>query len=357
MKESQIDLTITIPILIILLFSVILLRSLVPLETGRQIVFASSGFLLYVLVSRSDYRAIGSLARPLYLASLILLILTMGLGRVTRGSLRWLTLGSVSIQPSEIVKPALILFLAGFATSHSLREPRHLARFTVMTLLPVLLVFNQPDLGSSLVLIAIGISIALAAGARAQWLAAAGVLTVVISPLVFGILKPYQQDRLRAFFNPFSDPLGSGYHVIQSVIAVGSGQLVGRGLGHGTQSQLRFLPERHTDFIFASLAEELGFVGAIVVLGCYAVILTRLIRAVDRKTDLFGNLILVGVFAMIFFQVTVNIGMNIGIIPITGITLPLLSQGGSSLMATLASLGLATSVTRSRRKRAAFEIQ
>ena len=223
-------------------------------------------------------------------------------------------------------------------------------------MIPLLVVLKQADVGSALVLGAVGIMIAIGRGVSLRFLGMLLGGAVLLLPGFLKLLAPYQRERLSSFIDPYSDPLGSGYSVIQSVIAVGSGQLFGRGLGHGTQSQLRFLPERHSDFIFAALAEELGFIGAAIVLFCYLALLMRLIKIAKSSPDLFGSLITVGVFTMITFQVAVNIGMNVGLIPITGITLPLISSGGSSLIATAVSLGLVQSVGRRIKPEVSIEI-
>lgn len=347
------------PLLMLTGFSVIVLRSVVPEEAGQQLLFVVAGFIVFGVVSQTDYRMLRSLASPLYILALTLLAATIIFGQVTRGSVRWIEIGSVTIQPSELIKPVMILFLSNLAGSRSLKNPANLFVYSALAALPILLVFIEPDLGSSLVLSVIAVAIAFIAGASLKALAATGILGAGVLPLIFRFLKPYQQDRLRAFVDPFSDPLGSGYHVIQAMIAVGSGKLFGRGLGHGTQSQLRFLPERHSDFIFASLAEELGFIGAIMVLGSYAVLTAMLLRSIghEEHADSVGTHILVGVLAMLLFQVVVNVGMNMGILPITGITLPLVSSGGSSMIATMASLGLAQSVVARRGRRRTIEIR
>lgn len=213
--------------------------------------------------------------------------------------------------------------------------------------LPILgLIFKQPDLGTSIVILTIWLMMLVGAQVSAGKLTLMSILGLVLTPIGWWSLKDYQKIRLLSFLSPQQDPLGLGYNVIQSTIAVGSGGLFGRGLGRGTQSRLQFLPEFRTDFIFASIAEEFGFLGSIVVLTLYLILLIRMLKVIGTCNNKFGNLIVLGVLSMIFIQVVVNIGMNIGIMPITGITLPLLSYGGSSVLVTLASLGLVSSVAR-----------
>jgi len=223
--------------------------------------------------------------------------------------------------------------------------------------LPVFLIFRQPDLGSSLVLIFVWLGMMFVAGVPIRYFAIGAVVSAIFLPIGWHFLATYQKSRLTTFIDPLSDPLKSGYHLMQSIVAVGSGGLWGRGLGQGTQSQLRFLPESHTDFIFASLAEELGLVGSLLLLVLLACLLSRILRVSPQAVDKYGELISAGVFFMIAFQAFINIGMNIGLVPITGITLPLISFGGSSLLSTLLSLGLVASISNKTSKTFPFEIR
>jgi rod shape determining protein RodA len=345
------------PTLILLTFSLIVLRSVLPQAASQQFLFAISGIAVFFLVSQINYRVFAELSRFLYVFACMLLVITFMFGQVTRGSVRWIEIGALSIQPSELIKPVMVLFLAKFVQTKSLRRTNNLILYSLLTALPVFLVLIQPDLGSSLVILIIGLSIAFAANTPLKVLAATLGGTLLAFPLTFQLLKPYQQDRLRAFIDPFSDPLGSGYNVIQSMIAVGSGRIFGHGLGHGTQSQLRFLPERYSDFIFASLAEELGFIGAISVLASYFALFYHFLGSLKDKSDSLASYIIVGVVSMLLFQVTVNISMNLGLLPITGITLPLVSSGGSSLLATMISLGIVHSAVARDRPQQTIEIR
>jgi len=208
------------------------------------------------------------------------------------------------------------------------------------------LVFRQPDLGTTLTLVFIWLAMLIGANISLPKLVLMSLVGAVVTPLGWFLLQDYQKHRIISFFSPNLDPQGIGFHVIQSMIAVGSGELFGRGLGRGTQSRLRFLPEFQTDFIFAFIAEELGFLGSVIVLVFYSIIFFLGFRLLQKVSDRFGELIIIGVLSMLFFQITINIGMNAGILPITGITLPLLSYGGSSIITTLLSLGLVASVAR-----------
>jgi rod shape determining protein RodA len=212
--------------------------------------------------------------------------------------------------------------------------------------LPVfLLVFVQPDLGSMVVLALGVLGVFLGSGLHFLWVVGGGIAAFVLSPLVWHFLADYQKQRIITFFSPQDDPLGAGYNVLQAMIAVGSGGLWGRGLGQGTQSQLAFLPERHTDFIFSALSEELGLAGGLLVIFAFSVLFARIIILLKKKEDLFSQSFLTGIFFILFIQVVINIGMNLGVLPVAGVPLPLVSSGGSSLLTTAASLGMVSSLS------------
>jgi len=287
-----------------------------------------------------------------YFAVLILLSLTLLLGKTAKGSSRWLKVGGFQFQASEIAKPILLLISVKLAengwTDNSKKQVKLLVKYIFVTLLTFGLVLIQPDLGSALVLAAISVWVIMASSPPKRLITGLILLAIIFMPLAKSGLKDYQLRRLQSFINPYSDPLGTGYHVIQSTIAVGSGGLFGRGLGYGTQGKLRFLPERQTDFIFANLVEELGLVGGIMTIGLYSIIVgTCLWEAVkSKKTE--ERLILSGIGVWLFFQTTVNIAMNLGIMPVTGVTLPLMSYGGSSLLSTAITFALAISAMSNR---------
>jgi rod shape determining protein RodA len=310
----------------------------------RQFIFSIIGFILYFVFSRLDYRFLSNLSLWLFIGICVFLGLTYLWGLETRGSTRWIDLGAFRFQPSEFVKPMLILTLAAYIAAFPVKKIINLGASLLLAGLPTLLIFKQPDLGSALILVVIWFFVIIAGGVRFSVLLIMVGIGSIIAPLVWFFLKEYQRQRLLMFLDPSVDPLGSGYNVIQAIIAVGSGQILGRGFGRGTQSHLNFLPEYHTDFIFATLAEELGFIGSFLLIGLFTVLIWRTLRIAERSTDSFGSLIAVGVAAMLVFQVLVNMGMNMGVLPVTGIPLPLVSYGGSSLIATMISLGLVQSV-------------
>lgn len=315
----------------------------------QQLLYGVAGLIIFFLVSQIEPGSIKKLIIPFYFFILFALVGVLILGFETRGALRWIPLGVFNIQPSEFAKPALILILSKFWSEH-LPTFRNILKSLLWLAPLILLIFKQPDLGSSLTLASIWIGILLASSISIKKLVVLGLITLCILPLSWFFLHDYQRGRILSFLAPENDPLGRGYNVIQSTIAVGSGEFWGRGLGRGTQSRLQFLPEFRTDFIFASITEEMGFIGSLLVLSIYLNLFIYCLRIAQNTDDTLDLLVIIGVVSMLLFQTFVNVGMNIGILPITGITLPLISYGGSSLIATLISLGMVASVARARRR-------
>ncbi len=313
----------------------------------QQIIFTIIGMIFFFFISQFELQLLKNLVKPLYIFIVIMLAAVFILGIETRGALRWFPLGIFNIQPSEFAKPILILFLARFWSEHS-PSWRNILK-SLLWFAPVfLLIFKQPDLGSALTLIAIWLGILLAAHISIRKILVIVLITIFVIPTSWSFLHSYQKERILSFLAPESDPLGKGYNLIQSTIAVGSGQFLGMGLGRGTQSRLQFLPEFRTDFIFASIAEEMGFLGSLLILSLYLFLLSYCLKVAQRVSNSFNLLVIFGVVSMLLFQITVNIGMNIGLLPITGITLPLISYGGSSLVSTFLSLGMVASSARKR---------
>ncbi len=311
----------------------------------QQAIFAALGLGLFFLLRSIDYRFLRSFIKPFYIIILGLLIITFILGIETRGSVRWIPLGLFNLQPSEFAKPLIILLLADFWSKNIASWKNIFKSFFIVSPI-LLLVFRQPDLGTTLTLFFCWLGLLLV-----SQISIFKIFTVIIGgissiPIIWLNLQQYQKERIFSFISPQQDPQGIGFHVIQSTIAVGSGQFFGRGLGRGTQSRLQFLPEFRTDFIFAFIAEELGFIGSLIVLSLYIFMFILGYRILSNVNDRFGELVVIGVFCILFFQIFVNIGMNIGLLPITGITLPLLSYGGSSLISTLMLLGIVSSVSK-----------
>ncbi len=339
-----------IPILLLLTLSIAVIFTSNPALALQQLIFSVVGLGFFYFLRSYDYRLLKSFIKFSYLGVLVLLIITFIIGIETRGSVRWIALGPFNLQPSELAKPILILSLANF-WSKNLPTWRNIL-ISLGILAPIwILVFRQPDLGTSLTIAFIWGAILVASNISIFKMLLMGLAGAIIIPLGWFTLAEYQKQRIISFISPYQDPQGIGFHVIQSMIAVGSGGPIGRGLGRGTQSRLQFLPEFRTDFIFAFIAEELGFIGSFIVLLLYATLFYMGYKVLSKASDKFGQLIVVGVLGMMFFQIVINIGMNSGMLPITGITLPLLSYGGSSVVTTLISLGLIASVAQYGLKR------
>jgi len=321
----------------------------------RQIASAAAGLVLFGLLAMVDYHLLGSLAGPTYVVALALLAVVLGIGQITHGAQRWINLGFLVLQPSEPAKLAVILALAKFVGDREdeMRRFRTVIISLAIVAVPTIFTFAQPDLGTSLVFVAVWLSIAVVGRIRWRYLALLLVAAVAATRLLWQVLQEYQRRRLLIFLNPEQDPLGEGYNIIQAKIGVGSGEFWGRGFLSGTQSQLHFLRVQYADFIFSVLAEEVGFIGAMVLLALFVGLALRGMRVAVTTRDPFGRLLATGVVTMIAFQVFVNVGMNTTLVPATGIPLPLISFGGSSLVTVLMGLGLVESVAM-RRKR--FEL-
>lgn len=320
----------------------------------QQLIFGAIGLAGYAFFRWFDYRAFSSYIKLSYGIVLVLLMITWFIGFESRGSMRWISVGPVNIQPSEFAKPVLILTLAWF-WSKNMASWLSILKSLLWAGPIFLMIFIQPDLGTSLTILAIWLGMLAASNISWKKVVLLLLLAAIAIPSSWFILHDYQRERIISFASPQSDPQGIGFHVIQSTIAVGSGELFGRGLGRGTQSRLQFLPEYRTDFIFAFIAEELGFLGSSIILIIYGLILFMIFRTMLKTRERTGELICVGVLSMMFIQIFINVGMNVGMLPITGITLPLLSYGGSSLISTLVCLGLVASVAKFTQKKKTVE--
>ncbi len=337
------DLFITVPTLLLLSFGILVISSSDTKLAFQQALFALLGLGIYWILSYLDFEFYESLAKYLYFITLGLLIVVFFIGFESHGAIRWIPLGILRFQPSELAKPVVILFLAHFWSKNLPNWKNIFLSFLYM--IPILgLIIKQPDLGTALTIFSSWFLILIGANISMFKLGLLGFLSVIMAPLGWHFLHDYQKERLISFFAPQSDPLGVGYNVIQAMIAVGSGEFFGRGLGRGTQSRLKFLPEFRTDFIFASIAEEFGFLGGIIVLTIYTILLVRCFKILVTSKSQFGKLLILGVLGMLFFQITVNIGMNLGLVPVAGITLPFISYGGSSLLSLFISLSFVSSV-------------
>jgi rod shape determining protein RodA len=317
----------------------------------QQITYLGIGLVLAIIFSLIDYRQLKAAAIPIYIIGLALLIVVVLFGSEIQGSSRWLSFGFFNLQPSEIYKIILTICLAAFFSSVPKVSWQQLLASFVITLIPIALVLFQPDLGTSLIFLAILLAMIIFSKIDRIYLFILGIGFIIAAPVMwFLVLADYQKQRIISFIYPQSDPFGSGYNVLQSTIAIGSGGMTGKGLGHGPQSQLNFLPSQHTDFIFASIGEELGFWGASLVLLLLAILLIKIINVYRNSNDDFGKYLVVGFFTIFIIQILVNIGMNLGIMPVTGIPLPFVSYGGSSLLTSYIMIGILASINGRKKK-------
>jgi rod shape determining protein RodA len=314
----------------------------------RQAAFVFVGIVVMVLMSAIDYRKLRDYAVVLYGASIFILLAVFSpVGKKSKGAQAWFQIGSYQLEPSEFAKIGLIVALAALCAHYRGRLGlRQLSVILVLSAVPFALIYKQPDLGTALVLGAILIAVLLVAGAKPRHLALIGVLGVlgVTAVLHFGVLHKYQKERLTAFLDPATNTQASAYNLDQSKIAIGSGRVEGKGLFRGTQTNLSYVPEQHTDFIFTAVGEQLGLVGSGLLLSLFVLMVWRIWRTASLTRDLAGALICVGVLAMIVFQVFENVGMTMGIMPIAGIPLPFMSYGGSAMICSFAAIGLVESV-------------
>ncbi|MHB8143478.1 MAG: rod shape-determining protein RodA [Thermoleophilia bacterium] len=320
-----------------------------------QGIAVAMGAVLMMVFALIDFRGLQAYRWHIFIGISVLLVLVLlPLGHSALGGQRWIPLGFFNMQPSELAKIAIILVISSYLTD---RQRGDLETHTTVValayaLVPALLVFRQPDFGTMLVIVAVTVALLFIYGTRMLHFIIMGAAVAVglflalqVLPVVgIQILKHYQVDRLLVFLHPGQDPSGSGYHLLQSKIAIGSGMLTGKGLYQGTQTQLNFLPEHHTDFIFSVLGEELGFIGEAILLALYTIVIWRGLRITMISESVFGSLVAGGVVAMFVFQIFVNIGMTVGIMPITGIPLPFMSYGGSSMVSNLVAVGLLESI-------------
>jgi rod shape determining protein RodA len=324
----------------------------------RQIVWALIGLLFFMIISNLNYRRLWDATYFLYALIILLLLLVSVLGVERLGAQRWLKVIWFNFQPSELAKLVIVIFLARYFSAKSADDIslqakkfgilRGLILPFIFVAIPMGLIIQQPDLGSALMIFFIFIAIFYLSGVKLRYVVLLLVFIILVLPIFWHFLRGYQQDRILVFLNPNIDPLGAGYTVIQSKIAIGSGGLFGKGWLSGTQSQLHFLPESHTDFIFATFAEEWGLSGCLVLLAMYYILIMQGIRIALRTSDYFGRLLAFGVSLMLGIQVSTNITMNLGLAPVVGLPLPLMSYGGSSLFTTFIALGILVNIDKTR---------
>ena len=317
----------------------------------KQIFWLLIGLVLMIIVAFIEYRFYSDFAYIVYMIALVLLLVVLGYGIITSGAQRWVRIGSLSFQPSEFVKISFILALAKFFQRPPHREGYSLKNLFfpfLLLFLPMVLILKQPDLGTAIILCLVFFSILFFVKVRWSSLLILVLAGASILPILWHFLKEYQKRRIITFFNPNLDPLGAGYHLIQSKIAVGSGGIIGKGFMNGTQCKLGFLPEQQTDFIFSALGEEWGLIGSLLVVGLYLTLILWGLRIAVQSKDRFGAILAFGVVAMLFWHIFINIGMVLGMLPVVGIPLPLLSYGGSFLISTLIGIGILLNVSMRR---------
>lgn len=317
----------------------------------KQIYWFLIGFVALFAMIPFDYHLLERLAYPIYIFSLILLVLVLVIGKVYSGSQRWISFGAVSFQPTEFAKIAIVIALAKYFIDHGEYNEyrlRDLWKPFIMIAVPCLLIIRQPDLGSSLVVLIISFSIILFMKIKFSSFLILLVASLASVPFIWFSLKEYQQKRILTFLMPERDPLGAGYHIIQSKIAVGSGLFWGKGFLKGTQTRLHFLPEQHTDFAFSVLAEEWGFFGSLGLLVLYLFLVLWGINIAKNSKDKFGTILAIGFISIVFWQLVINVSMAIGLLPVVGIPLVLFSYGGSSIVSTMIGMGILMNISMRR---------
>lgn len=332
-KRSKFDPFFVFSIGFLIAISLVSLKSVYPSIFPGYFFLTFLGIALFIVFSFIDFDIISLFSKHFYIGSIVLLLLTLIIGGVTRGVVRWISLGTLTLQAAEIVKPFLLIFFAN-------------NRRYYLMLLPIFLILIQPSLGVAILLSAGFVGIILASGLNKKKLLLLGLVAIILVPIAFLLLAPYQKSRIVSFFSPYSDPKGAGYNSIQSQIAVGDGGLLGRGLGKGIQTQLSFLPEKQADFIFAAISEELGFLGSSLTLIALFILFWRITAFMNSAVNPQARAYLAGIFTMLLSQTIIHIGMNMGLLPITGIPLPLVSAGGSSFVSTMIALGIALGARR-----------
>lgn len=318
----------------------------------KQMFWFGIALITMWIFSRIDYRFWMEASYIFYWVSIVSLIAVLFIGDQTNGARRWIKLWFLSYQPSELAKLSILLVLARYIGSKTI-ELYYLRNFfllLVMLGVPLLLILKQPDLGSALLLIPVSFILMYVGGIRVRWLMWVLLTALASMPLIWHFLKDYQRERLAVFINPQDDPLGAGYNIIQSVIAIGSGGISGKGYMQGTQTQLSFIPEHHTDFIFSVIGEEWGFAGCVLVLGFYYLMIQRIIDISKKARDREGALLALGIAGMFTVQIVINVGMTVGLLPVTGLTLPFVSYGGSSLMFSYAAIGILLNISYANRR-------
>ena len=353
---DQTDYIVVICVILISIFGLVMVHSATHQDTHfsylalKQFLWVVIGLGWLVFVTGFDYHKLLQYSWWLYGLNLAMLIGVMLIGKSGGGAVRWLSIAGFQFQPSELSKIILILALTRYLTDYydHFNEMKYVLGAFILIGIPMVLIMKQPDLGTSLILVPILFGMLYVAGARPKYLLYPVLAGAILSPIAFMFLKQYQKNRLLIFIDPQRDPLGAGYNVIQSQIAVGSGKILGRGWLKGSQTQLDFLPANHTDFAFSTFAEQFGFIGTFIMLVLFGVLLFRMLSWTKQSKDKAGILVIVGCVALFLAHVLINAGMTMGIMPVTGLPLPFVSYGGSSYLTFMTALGLAINVHQRR---------
>lgn len=345
------------PVIFLTAIGLTVLFSIDPAFFSNQLFVLILSVVVFLFLSQFPYKELPVFSIPFYAGSLLVLLIVLLLGFESRGAVRWIAVFGYSLQFSEIGKPLLALAFAHFLSTHKNNSIK-----TYLTalggLFPVLaLIYLQPDLGNALIYAGVAFCTLFIYGIPLVWFGLSALPFLITSPIIWAKLHDYQRQRVLTFLHPMNDPQGRSYNLIQAVIAVGSGMFLGKGIGEGTQSQLKFLPENHTDFIFASLAEKLGFLGTIVVLIAFVALLWRVYQIIINCPNAFGKYFAIASFLFFIIHFFVNIGMNLGLVPVVGVTLPFISYGGSSLLANFILLGVLSSISVASRNKEPLQIR
>ncbi len=354
---NRLELPLLVPAVLLVLVGLSSFYSIDAVIFRQQALFLIFALFTYVVFLNIDYKMFGIFSVPMYIGMIVALLVLFFIGISARGAVRWIDIFGLRLQFSEIIKPFFIIFLAKFLTQDDSRSFKKFFQALLLTFPIFFLTLKQPDLGNALIYLFTVVFMLFAYSFPISYFVGVGLPVILPLPLLFNFLKDYQKARILTFFNPTRDPFGSSYNVVQSLISIGSGGFMGKGFGQATQSILKFLPERHTDFIFATISESLGFSGALFLIAIYIFLLYRIYKITLSVTDEFPRLILLGFYFLLLTHIFLNIGMNIGIVPIVGVTLPFVSYGGSSLLTGFIMLGIISSIKFDYRKHGSMEIR
>ena len=352
----NLDWFLIIPVVILVLLSLVTLFSLNVNFFYGQVTFFFVSLFIFLVFSQTNYKILKIYSKSIYIFSIIALFLVLIWGIESRGAVRWVEILGFRLQFSEVLKPFLAISFASYLASLKNLSIKNFLN-TFLLLSPVaLLIFFQPDLGNAVIYFLITLLTLMYLGFPVRYFIFLFLPIVLTTPFLWNFLHDYQKQRILTFINPALDPLGTSYNAVQSIIAIGSGMLMGKGIGQGTQSSLRFLPERQTDFIFATISEQLGFVGVIIILVCFSILIYRILQIVGSADDSFSRIFSVVVCFTFLVQIFANIGMNLGLLPIVGVTLPFVSYGGSSLVSNFIFLGLLNTISNYSKGNKVLEI-